>query len=58
MPEHHGKQVFGMVVFVKGDENAINRAIKRGIYVVQANDDNFQLLSPENFVARDFGLAA
>jgi hypothetical protein len=55
MPEHHGKEVNGMVIFVKSDKNAINKAIKRGIYVVQANDDNFKLLTPEKFIARDFG---
>jgi chromosome segregation ATPase len=54
MPEHIGKQINGMAIFVKGDKNAIQKAIKKGIYVVQANDDNFKLLTPPKFVARDF----
>lgn len=55
LPEHRGKKVFGIVVFVQADQNAINLAIKRGLYVVQANDDNFRMRSPENFVPKDFG---
>jgi hypothetical protein len=39
---------------VKGDKHAITTAIKHGIYVVQANDENFKLLTPYRFVARDF----
>ena len=55
MPEHHGKKFYGMVIFVKGEKNAIQKAINHGIYVVQANDENFKIGSPKNFVARDFG---
>jgi chromosome segregation ATPase len=54
MPDHKGKEVNGMVIFVKGDKIAIQKAIKKGIYVVQANDENFKLLTPPKFVARDF----
>jgi hypothetical protein len=54
MPEHHGKAVNGMVIFVSGNKNAIQKAIKNGIYVVQANDDNFKRLTPEKFIAKDF----
>ena len=43
MPEHRNKKVHGMIVFVKGDPQAIERAIKRGIYIVQADDENFSL---------------
>ncbi|MFN0037234.1 MAG: hypothetical protein ACKVUS_19420, partial [Saprospiraceae bacterium] len=55
MPEHRGKKVHGMVIFVKGDQNAIQLATKRGIYTVEANDENFNLRSAEGFVPRDFG---
>jgi hypothetical protein len=54
MPEHHGKAVNGMVIFVSGNKNAIQKAIKNGIYVVQANDDNFKRLTPEKFIAKNF----
>jgi hypothetical protein len=54
MPDHQGKEVNGMIIFVKGDKNSIQKAIKRGIYVVQANDENFKRLTPQKFVARDF----
>ncbi len=55
MPEHAGKKVHGMVIFVKGEQNAIDLAAKRGIYTVQANDENFKLRSPKHFIPRDFG---
>ena len=55
IPDHHGKVINGMAIFVQGDPSAINLAIKRGLYVVQANDENFKLLTPKKFVARDFG---
>ena len=55
MPEHAGKKVYGMAIFVKGEQNAISLAAKRGIYTVQANDENFKLRSPKHFVPRDFG---
>lgn len=55
MPEHRGKKVYGMVIFVKGEQNAINLAAKHGIYTVEANDDNFKLRVPDGFVPRDFG---
>ena len=55
MPEHRNKKVHGMIVFVKGDPQAIERAIKRGIYIVQADDENFSLLFSKEFAARDFG---
>ncbi len=54
MPEHRGKQVNGMVICVKGEANAIQKAANHGVYVVRANDENFKLLSPKNFVVRDF----
>jgi hypothetical protein len=54
MPEHRGKAINGMMIFVKGEKIAIQKAIKKGIYVVQANDENFKLLTPPKFVARDF----
>lgn len=55
MPEHAGKKVHGMVIFIKGEQNAIDLATKRGIYTVQANDENFKLRSPKHFIPRDFG---
>lgn len=55
MPEHQGKKVHGMVIFVKGDQNAIQLATKRGIFTVQANDENFKVRNAEGFVPRDFG---
>jgi hypothetical protein len=54
MPEHRGKSINGMMIFVKGEKIAIQNAIKKGFYVVQANDENFKLLTPPKFVARDF----
>lgn len=57
MPEHRDKQIFGMMIFVQGDPAAIDLATKRGIYTVQANDENFKLRYPKNFVPRDFGQA-
>lgn len=55
MPEHAEKKVHGMVIFIKGEQNAIDLATKRGIYTVQANDENFKLRSPKHFIPRDFG---
>lgn len=55
MPEHRGKKIYGMVIFVNGEQGAINRAIKRGFYVVQSSDENFKLITPENFEAKNFG---
>jgi hypothetical protein len=54
MPEHRGKAINGMMIFVKGEKIAIQKAIKKGFYVVQANDENFKLLTPQKFVAKDF----
>lgn len=54
MPEHQGKTINGMFIFVKGEKNAIQKAANRGLIAVQASDENFKLRSPKNFVARDF----
>jgi len=56
MPEHRGKKVHGMVIFVKGEQKAIQLAAKHGIYTVEANDENFKLRNPRGFVPRDFGV--
>lgn len=56
MPEHRGKKVYGMVIFVKGDQNAIQLAAKHGIYIVEANDENFKLRNGKDFVPKDFGV--
>ncbi|MBP6812824.1 MAG: hypothetical protein KA138_14950 [Saprospiraceae bacterium] len=56
MPEHRGKKVYGMVIFVKGEQNAIQLAAKHGIYTVEANDENFKLRNPKGFVPKDFGV--
>ncbi len=55
MPEHRGKKVYGMVIFVKGEQNAIQLAAKHGIYTVEANDENFKLRNGKGFVPKDFG---
>jgi len=55
MPEHRGKKVYGMVIFVKGEQNAIQLAAKHGIYTEEANDENFKLRNPKGFVPKDFG---
>ena len=55
MPEHRGKKVYGMVIFVKGEQNAIQLAAKHGIYTVEANDENFKLRNGMGFVPKDFG---
>jgi hypothetical protein len=56
MPEHRGKKVYGMVIFVKGEQNAIQLAAKHGIYTVEANDENFKLRNGKGFVPKDFGV--
>ena len=57
MPEHRGKKVYGMVIFVKGEQNAIQLAAKHGIDTVEANDENFKLRNGKWFVPKDFGVA-
>jgi len=46
MPEHKGKKLRGLIAAVDLPEDMARRAAKLGLYLAQAADDNFKLVTP------------
>ena len=53
-PEHANKKLYGMVVAVDIPDALLQRALAQGLYVARIEDEHFELLTPADFVARDF----
>jgi hypothetical protein len=53
-PEHATKKLYGMVAAVDIPDALLQQALAQGLYVARIEDDNFELLTPTDFVARDF----
>ena len=54
-PEHRGKKLFGILAAVTIPDDMRLRALKQGLYLATANDDVFELSTPDDFVPRAFG---
>ncbi len=53
-PEHRGKELYGIIAAVHVDKQAARRAVKAGLYVVQAGDDMMKLSVPAGFRPKSF----
>jgi len=56
-PEHADKKLYGLLAAVDIPEALLQRAAAAGLYVARIEDEHFELLTPVDFVARDFAAA-
>ncbi len=55
-PEHRGKKLFGVLAALDIPENLRTRALKEGVYLGTIKADVFEIVPPDDFVPRAFGL--
>lgn len=55
-PEHATKKLYGLLVAVDIEERLIQRAVAEGLYLARIEDEHFELLTPADFLARDFSV--
>ncbi len=55
-PEHRGKKLFGVLAALDIPEELRIRALKEGVYLGTIKDDVFEIVPPDDFVPRAFGL--
>ncbi|MCP4570024.1 MAG: hypothetical protein GY841_20785, partial [FCB group bacterium] len=55
-PEHRGKKLYGVLTALDIPEDLRMRALNEGIYLGTIKDDVFEIVPPDDFVPRVFGL--
>ena len=55
-PEHRGKKLFGILAALDIPENLRAQAISKGLYLATIKDDVFEIVPPDGFTPRAFGL--
>jgi hypothetical protein len=54
MPEHRTKSLFGMLAVINTPFDLCEEALREGLYVARVGDDMADLLTPADFVAKNF----
>ncbi len=55
-PEHRGKKLFGILAALDIPSNLRAQVFKRGFYLATIKDDVFEIVPPDDFTPRTFGL--
>ena len=55
-PEHRGKKLFGILAALDIPSNLRAQVIKKGLYLATIKDDVFEIVPPDGFTPRAFGL--
>lgn len=56
-PEHHDKELYGILAIVDSKKDIPKQALDEGLYVASIHDDLFELTVPDDFTPKSFSVS-
>ncbi|MCP4660876.1 MAG: DUF3782 domain-containing protein, partial [bacterium] len=56
LPEHRGKKLFGVLAALEIPDELRSKALKEGLYLATMREDVFEIVPPDDFAPRAFGV--